>query len=265
MSTAETRDLILTDNSVTASSRRVPSEVPVALTYNGVSHVVMMATPKDMEDFAVGFTLTEGIVGSPEEIAEIELRQVEKGWLVWMQIPKPRFEALIDNRRNLVGQTGCGLCGIEDLESAIRTYPKIKTKPHCGRPELFKALGRIRGFQDLNAETGAVHAAGFADWSGRFLSVREDVGRHNALDKLIGDLARRSIDTTQGFALLTSRCSFELVQKALAVAIPMLVTISAPTELAIDMARDHDLTLIALARRDSMLCFNDPFEIFPPE
>lgn len=242
--------------------RAVPAEVPVALTFNGVSHVVMMATPADIEDFAVGFSVTEGVVAGPAEIAELEVREIEQGLLVSMQIPAPRFEALLEGRRNLVGQTGCGLCGVEEIEQAVRSYAKIAAQPRCASAEVFRALETLRSHQPLNAETGAVHAAGFADWTGAFLAVREDVGRHNALDKLIGDLLRRGRDPTDGFAVLSSRCSFELVQKVLAVGIPMLVTISAPTALAVQLAKDHDLTLIALARGDSMLAFNDPFGLF---
>lgn len=242
--------------------RAVPAEVPVALTYNGVSHVVMMATPQDIEDFAVGFSVTEGIVEAPAEIGELEVREVEQGLLVWMQIPEARFQALLEGRRNLVGQTGCGLCGVEEIEQAVRSYPKIAAQPRCGAAELFQALAGLRAHQPLNAETGAVHAAGFAEWSGAFRAVREDVGRHNALDKLIGGLLREGADLAGGFVVLSSRCSFELVQKVLAVGIPMLVTISAPTALAVQLAKDHDLTLIALARGDSMLAFNDPFGLF---
>lgn len=242
--------------------RAVPAEVPVALTYNGVSHVVMMATPHDIEDFAVGFSVTEGIVEGRAEIGELEVREVEQGLLVWMQIPEARFQALLEGRRNLVGQTGCGLCGVEEIEQAVRSYPKIAVRPRCGAAELFQALAGLRTHQPLNAETGAVHAAGFADWTGAFRSVREDVGRHNALDKLIGGLLREGSDLASGFVVLSSRCSFELVQKVLAVGIPMLVTISAPTALAVQLAKDHDLTLIALARGDSMLAFNDPFGLF---
>lgn len=240
----------------------VAAEAPIALTYNGVSHVVMMVTPADLEDFVVGFSLSEEIIVSPADIKELEIDQVDNGYLARIEIPKEKFDALLKRDRNLVGQTGCGLCGVAELEEAIRSYPKIRTKPKAGAAALFKALQALETHQPLNQATGAVHGAAFAGWGGDILTLREDVGRHNAFDKLIGCMARKNKNFQDGFVLLTSRCSFELVQKALAMKIPMLVTISAPTDLAIKLAKDHNLTLVALARPDSMLCVNDPFVLF---
>lgn len=242
--------------------RTVAAEVPVALTFNGISHVVMMTTPADFEDFAVGFALGEGIVEDVAEIEAIEARDTEAGILIDIRIPPERVEALIDRRRNLVGQSGCGLCGMEDLEDAIRPLPPLEACPALGYPAAHRALEALRAWQPLNAECGAVHAAAFADWSGEILAAREDVGRHNALDKLVGHIARAGLDPAGGFALLSSRCSYELVHKAIAARIPALVTVSAPTTLAIELARGAGLTLIALARSDSMLCFNDPHGLF---
>ncbi|MEE8258844.1 MAG: formate dehydrogenase accessory sulfurtransferase FdhD [Sphingomonadales bacterium] len=243
-------------------NRVFASEVPVALIYNGVSHVVMMATPSDLEDFALGFSLSEEIISNPGEITAIDITEAEKGYIAKIEIPVARFEALIQRGRNLVGQTGCGLCGVAELEEAVRAYPKIKTKPKINKKILFKTLETISDHQPLNQDTGAVHGAAFVDWEGTILALMEDVGRHNAFDKLIGHMARAGMDFRGGFAVLTSRGSFELVQKALSVGIPMLVTVSAPTDLAITLARDHDLTLVALARADSMLAVNDPFDLF---
>ena len=243
-------------------TRVFPAEVPVAITYNGVSHVVMMASPSDLKEFVTGFTLSEEIVPSINEIESLEIVEAEKGFIARLEMPKEKFDALMGRGRNLVGQSGCGLCGVAEIEDAVRAYPKITTKPNAGQQALFAALKQLSKHQPLNNDTGAVHAAAFCDWQGNIVASFEDVGRHNAFDKLIGHMALKKTDFTSGFALLTSRGSFELVQKALAVKIPMLVTISSATDLAVKLARDHDLTLIALARPDAMLVLSDPFEIF---
>jgi len=242
--------------------RAVAAELPTALTYNGISHVVMMITPADFEDFAVGFSLAEGVVERADEIEEIEPRDTEAGILVDIRIPPERAEALIGRRRNLVGQSGCGLCGMEDLEGAIRPLPALEARPDLTYDAAHRALEALREWQPLNADCGAIHAAAFADWSGTICAAREDVGRHNALDKLTGHMARAGRGPGGGFALLSSRCSYELVHKVIAARIPALVTVSAPTTLAIELAQGAGLTLVALARSDSMLCFNDPHGMF---
>lgn len=253
---------LLARTGAAATERAVAAETATALSYNGVAHVVMMLTPADHEDFAVGFSLSEGIVTAAEEIAAIDVRPAEAGTLVDIRIPQTRFAQLIGRRRNLVGQSGCGICGLEELEMALRPLPDLADPPPLRRESIARALAELPRHQPLNAATGAVHAAAFCDRSGRILAVREDVGRHNAFDKLIGHLARTGSGTGAGFALLTSRCSYELVEKAVMARIPALVTISAPTSLAIERARQARLTLIALARADSMLCFNDPHRLF---
>lgn len=240
--------------------RTLASEVPLALTYNGVSHVVMMTSPADLEDFALGFSLSEEIIETPDELKSLEIFEAEKGFVARMEIPNKNFEGLLKRGRNLVGQAGCGLCGVAEIDQAVRSYPPITTKPKAKVDAVFKALGELSNHQPLNKETAAVHGAAFADWQGNIQTSREDVGRHNAFDKLIGAMATE--DFSAGFVVLTSRCSFELVQKALAMRIPMLVTISAPTDLAVKLAKDHDLTLIALAREDSVLVVSDPFDLF---
>lgn len=247
---------------VSKGERSFAAEAPIALTYNGVSHVVMMVSPADLEDFVIGFSLSEEIVSSPSEITSLEISEAELGLIARIEIPQAKFEALIQRGRNLVGQSGCGLCGVAELKDAIRSYPPIRQKPKAGKKALFRALSQLEGRQPLNRATGAVHGAAFVDAKGNIKALFEDVGRHNAFDKLIGYMARENIDVTKGFVLLTSRCSFELVQKALSIGVPMLVTVSAPTDLAIKLARDHRLTLIALARPDSMLAVNDPFDLF---
>lgn len=253
---------LLADGGVERAARALAAEVPVSLTYNGIAHVVMMCTPRDIEDFAVGFSLAEGIVEAPSEILGVEVRELVQGLLVRVDIPPHRAEDLIDRRRGLVGQTGCGICGVTELEHAIRAVRTVPRPPAVAPQAIFRALEALSGHQPLNRETGAVHAAAFADASGAILLAREDVGRHNALDKLVGALAREGRDGACGFAVMTSRCSFELVQKCAGAGIPMLVTVSAPTDLATDLARRAGLTLVALARRDSALVVSDPRGLF---
>lgn len=240
----------------------IAEECPVALSYNGIAHVVMMATPADLEDFAVGFSLAEGIVGNAGEISDIDLRAASAGMLADVRIPRRRQEALLNRRRNLVGQSGCGICGVEELEEAIRPLAPIRAVPKISYPAAHRALETLRAHQPLNAASGAVHAASFIDDRGDILAAREDIGRHTALDKLTGHMARTGIDPESGCILLSSRCSYELVHKTIAARVPALMTISAPTTLAIELAREAGLTLIALARSDSILCFNDPHGLF---
>lgn len=246
-------------------NRAVASEIPVSLTFNGVAHVVMMMSPEDLEDFALGFALTEQIISVPEELTSIEVRQIEQGYVVQAQIPPALSSHLIEGRRNMVGQTGCGICGVVELAHAIRDLPDVTARPVAGKAEIFKALEALRPLQPLSAETGAVHGAALVSASGEILALREDVGRHNAFDKLIGHAVRNDLPYKDGFVLLTSRCSHELVQKAVVFGVPLLVTVSAPTTLAIDLAKKTGLTLIALARSDSVLCFNDPHGVFGTE
>ena len=244
------------------TNRLLAEERPVSITYNGETHVVMMVSPQDLEDFAIGFSISEGIVDSKSEIVDILEDQIEEGLLLHLEIPPDRLAALSERKRSLIGQTSCGLCGVNNLHEAVRAYAPIESAPHLSTAAIFASLRALPNKQTLNQATGAVHAAAFADDEGTILAIREDVGRHNAFDKLIGSLARTGIDPTKGFAVLTSRCSIELVQKALAFRIPALVTISAPTALAVEVATNHSLTLVALARKDGVLCFNDPFGVF---
>jgi FdhD protein len=186
------------------------------------------------------------------------------GVLAQARIPAARARRLTEQRRNLVGQTGCGLCGLVELEAAIRRYPAIAIRPSISPKAVFAALAALPAGQALNRATGAVHAAAFCSPAGGILAVREDVGRHNALDKLIGHVARTGTAAASGFVLMTSRLSFELVQKCLAMGIPALVGISAPTALAVSLAQDHGLTLVGLARPDRIQVFSDPHGLFAP-
>jgi FdhD protein len=245
-----------------AAARDVAGEVPVSLSYNGLAHAVMMATPTELEDFAYGFTITQEIVQRAEEIESVEVLKLPIGFLAQVTIPPERFQHLTGRRRNLVGQTGCGLCGLVELEQAVHGLQPIAAAPDISRASIFRALAASRDLQALNRSTGAMHAAFFVSPQGEPLLAREDVGRHNALDKLIGCMARDGKSAAEGFFLLTSRCSYELVEKAVIARAPALVTISAPTSLAIARAEAAKLTLVSLARPDSALVFNDPFGVF---
>ncbi len=243
-------------------SRMVAEEVPISITYNGIAHVVMMITPIDMQDFAIGFSLSEGIIGCAKDIKSMDIRLEDDGYIADLWINETLQKNLLDKRRNLVGQTGCGICGVAELGDVHRTYPKVKAPPRYSRDQLFDMVEKLVNHQVINKQTGAVHAAAYVDNNGTIDSVREDVGRHNALDKLIGYCEQQSKNISGGAIILTSRCSFELVQKAIAAKAPMLITISVPTSMAVKIAKAHDLTLICLARSDNMLVFNDPFSYF---
>jgi FdhD protein len=239
--------------------RALANEVPAAIEYDGQPYAVMMVTPADLEDFAVGFSLGERLIAKAGDIARIDIRSAVRGIGMDVRLEAPASARLAARQRALVGQSGCGICGIQTLDEALPELPALERAPRVTASALFDALGRLSSHQPLNEMTGAVHAAAFCQADGRIVAVREDVGRHNAFDKLIGHLARNGTDVGEGFALLTSRCSYELVQKAVLARIPVLATISAPTELALSIAQQANLTLIALARPDSMLLFNDPF------
>jgi FdhD protein len=236
-------------------SEAVAEEVPVAMVYNGLSHVVMMASPTDLEDFALGFSLTEGIIETKAEFADCEIARAGEGIEARIEISSRAFFRMKEHRRALQGRTGCGLCGVESLDQALRDLPKLNSELRIRPQAIHRALDALPGLQGLNRITHSLHAAAFCTPDGEIVGVREDVGRHNALDKLIGALARDGVDTGQGFAVITSRCSFEMAQKVISAGIPVLVAVSAPTRLAIKLAESYDLTLLALARSDSMKLF----------
>lgn len=238
----------------------VAEEVPVALVYNGVSHAVMMATPAHLEDFALGFSLTEGILENPSELFEIEVQDTPDGVAVQMTVAARRFQALKERRRNLTGRTGCGLCGVDSLEEAVRPVRAV-APVRVGVEAIRRAVDQLPQWQALNDVARSLHAAAWADRDGRVLLAREDVGRHNALDKLIGAMVAERIDPATGFAIVTSRCSYELVQKATAAGISILVAVSAPTALAMRIAEAAGLALVALARADSFRIYTYPERI----
>ncbi len=236
----------------------VAEEAPVAMVYNGISHAVMMATPADIEDFALGFSLSEGILNKPGELYDIEVRETPAGLMVEMEIATARFARLRERRRSLAGRTGCGLCGIDSLDEAVRPAAPVRSDFRLPLAALRRALAELPERQTLNRNTGSLHAAAWADATGAIVAAREDIGRHNALDKLIGNLAKAQADTAQGFALLSSRLSYELVQKAAAAGIPLVVAISAPTALALSMAEASGITAVGHARADSLMVYTHP-------
>ncbi|MGE0153848.1 MAG: formate dehydrogenase accessory sulfurtransferase FdhD [Reyranellaceae bacterium] len=236
-------------------ARALPEETPVALSFNGVTHAVMLATPADLEDFGRGFALGEAIVQTPAEILDLQAFAHPDGLEVAMTLTARRAAALAERRRFLAGPTGCGLCGVDSLAQANRAVPRVAGGRRFAEAALRRGLAALPLRQELNRQTGAVHAAGWIDSEGSLVALREDVGRHNALDKLIGALAQAGADFAQGALLLTSRCSVELVMKAATVGMPLVVAVSAPTARAVRLARQSGLTLVGLARADSMLVF----------
>lgn len=221
-------------------------ETPVSLVYNGISHAVMMCTPQDLEDFALGFSLTEGIIENPREIYGIDVVEVCNGIEVQIELSSRQFMALKEHRRNLTGRTGCGICGTEQLNQVYKTFPKLDRTFQFNLNQLDDCLAQLHSHQALAQATGATHAAAFFDVNGTLLAIREDVGRHVALDKLLGWHAKAN--KPQGFILVSSRASYEMVQKTISCGVEMLIAISAATQLAVDMANAHELTLIGFAR-----------------
>ena len=233
--------------------RSIIVEAPVAIEYNGIGYAVMMATPIDLDDYAVGFSLSEGLIERPDDILALDAHRSELGWILRIQVPQKNAEKVFARARQRVSESSCGLCGMDNLEEVMRPLPRITAQIAVADAAIFAALSALRSHQTLNAQTGSAHAAAFCTPDGAILMTREDVGRHNALDKLIGALARADIEISAGFIILTARCSLELVQKTILANCPMLVTISAATDLAIHIAQKSGLRLVSLARADSAL------------
>ena len=231
----------------------IAEEVPIAFVYNGISHAVMLASPSDLEDFALGFSFSEGIVENKSDIYDIEVIHQSKGIELQIEIASARFQSLKDKRRNLLGRTGCGLCGAENLDQALRLpEKKIDNTLIIKESAIIKALDTLHATQSLQKKTGATHACAWANEQGEIQLVREDVGRHNALDKLIGALQKKGFNNkgfnNKGFVITTSRASYEMVQKTVMLGASTLIAISAPTGLAIRSALKYGLCLIGFAR-----------------
>ncbi len=241
---------------LSGGERFVPEETPVAFSYAGSTHAVMMATPADLEDFAYGFSLTEGIITDPAEIETVEILREDKGIDLQIRLGDAQNDALTARRRHMAGPVGCGLCGIESIEQAVRVTPSVRSSPlTLCEDDVVEAVRLLNGQQPLHMATRAVHGAGFYVPGTGLIAVREDVGRHNALDKLAGAARRAGHAGAAGAVVVTSRVSVEMVQKTAIVGSPFIIAISAPTALAIRTAEEAGMTLIALVR-------GDEFEIF---
>lgn len=239
-------------------SREWVPEAPVALEFNGLAYAVMMATPADLADFATGFAIAEGLAASAAEVTDIAVAQVDNGWIVRSSLSGLGAEQLGDRVRARVSESSCGLCGIENLEALAKPLPPVPAHAPLAPLAIFAAIAALAPLQVLGQRTGAAHAAAWCDTKGHIGCLREDVGRHNALDKLVGAMAREGRALASGFVLSTARCSYEIVEKAVRGGASALVTLSLPTTMAVVRAKDARLSLWVLARDDSVLLVNDP-------
>ncbi|MBN6071074.1 formate dehydrogenase accessory sulfurtransferase FdhD [Aggregatibacter actinomycetemcomitans] len=231
---------------ISEKQETLAKEVPVALVYNDISHTVMMCSPRDLADFAMGFSLSEGIIEKPSDIYSIDIEEVCNGIEARVELATRCFVALKDHRRTLTGRTGCGICGAEQLQQVYKNVAKLDRTLTFDVAQLDDCLEQLQKLQELGKQTGSTHAAGFFSLDGKLLAIREDVGRHVALDKLLGWHAKAG--KPQGFIVVTSRASYEMVQKTVSAGVEMLVAISASTDLAVEMAEQYNLTLIGFAR-----------------
>lgn len=233
----------------------VAQEVPVALEFNGISHAVMLATPLDLEDFALGFSLTEGILDGAHELYGVEAEPSALGITVRLDVASAAFARLKQKRRSMAGRTGCGLCGTESLAQVSRELPVLAGGMRLERRAIARAMSRLQAQQTLQQATGAVHAAAWCSAEGEVVFLREDVGRHNALDKLVGALAAAEVEASAGFIAVTSRASFEMVQKTAMAGVSLLAAVSAPTSFAVQTAQRAGLTLVGFARKDDLVVY----------
>jgi len=249
------------DGSASEGTRTIPEETALALTYNGGTYAVMMGTPQDLRDFAIGFSLSEGIIQSPDDIDTLDIVDLDDGIELRMWLAQSRADQLSERRRHIAGPTGCGLCGIDSIAEAIRPAAIVTQGRSFSLQQIMAAMQGIPALQQINIETRAVHAAGFWTPARGIVALREDVGRHNALDKLAGALAHEKVAASEGMVLLTSRVSVEMVQKTAAMGAPLMVAVSAPTALAVRMADAAGITLAAIARADGFEVFTHPGRI----
>jgi len=243
------------DGEQTIANDVIAVEVPVALEYNGISHVVMLASPADLENFALGFSLSEGIIQQASELYVCEVESTEAGWLVHLEIASERFMLLKQRRRNLAGRTGCGLCGTESLEQVTRCTTAVMHRHHFAEASIVNGMQAMQNLQPLQKQSGATHAAAWMNAQGNVEFVREDVGRHNALDKLIGVMAEHQLDFSAGVLLITSRASYEMVQKAAIMNVGVIAAISAPTSFAVELAEKTGVTLMGFMRDQSYVVY----------
>jgi FdhD protein len=251
--TALTLTALRPDGSTRTVDRPFAPEIPVALEYNGLSYAVMMASPTDLEDFITGFALTEGLAPRVEDVTGIDLAETDLGWIARATITSLALEKLQERVRSRVAESSCGLCGIDNLEAVARPLPPVAAHTPIDPAAIFRALEALREHQPGNRATGGMHAAAYVDSAGEIVIVREDVGRHNALDKLVGAMARSGRSMAGGFILSTARCSYEIVEKTVRAGATSLVTISVPTSMAAARAEAAGLSLFALARPDEVL------------
>ena len=247
--------------SASESARVIPEETALALTYNGGTYAVMMGTPRDLEDFAIGFSLNEGIIQCLDDIESLDVVSLDEGIELRMWLAQSKADRLSERRRHIAGPTGCGICGIDSIAEAVRPAAIVAAGGSFSPQQVTAAIQSIPALQAINVATRAVHAAAFWTRAAGIVALREDVGRHNALDKLAGALARQKVAAGDGMVLLTSRVSVEMVQKTAAMGAPLLVAVSAPTALAVRMADAAGITLAAIARADGFEVFTHPGRI----
>jgi FdhD protein len=246
------------DGSASEGARTIPEETALALTYNGGTYAVMMGTPRDLADFAVGFSLSEGIIQSPADVDSLDIVDLDDGIELRMWLAQSKADRLNERRRHIAGPTGCGICGIDSVAEAVRPAAIVGQGRWFSPQQIMSAMQAVPPLQKLNMETRAVHAAAFWTPARGIVALREDVGRHNALDKLAGALAQDGVSAGEGMVLLTSRVSVEMVQKTAAIGAPLMVAVSAPTALAVRMADAAGITLVAIARTDGFEVFTHP-------
>ncbi|MET3472392.1 FdhD protein [Novosphingobium sp. 1529] len=235
-------------------ARALAQEAPVAIEINGLGYAVMMATPTDLEDYALGFCLSEQLIADPSGFVAAQAAEIEgRGWILRITLAMADAAPLMERARLRLSEGSCGLCGIESLEQVLRPLPQVGAALAVSDAAIFRATAALGDHQTLGRATRAAHAAAFCTRDGVIVALREDVGRHNAFDKLVGAMARAGIDPASGFVVLTARCSYELVQKAVIAGVPLLVTVSAASTLAAARAQTHGLRLVSLARDDSFL------------
>jgi FdhD protein len=249
------------DSGLREGPRAIPEETALALTYNGGTYAVMMGTPQDLEDFAIGFSLSEGIVQSPDDIESLDIVPLDDGIELRMWLRQSKADRLSERRRHMTGPTGCGLCGIDSIAEALRPAAIVGLGRRFSALQIMAAMQSMPAQQTINRETRAVHAAAFWTPGRSMIALREDVGRHNALDKLAGALAQQKVAASDGMVLLTSRVSVEMVQKTAAIGAPLMIAVSTPTALAVRMADAAGITLCAIARTDGFEIFTHPGRI----